>query len=158
MIDREANTVAFTFFVDPGQRVYVRRISFTGNSNTDDEVLRREMRQFEGAWFSTTKVQRSRERLQRLGFFDDVNVETPAVPGSPDQVDVNIDVKERLVNKFHRRHRLLRRSTVCCSTPASRSRTCSAPARSCGVSIDTSSVESSTSASATPTPTTPPMA
>ena len=99
-IDREASTVAFTFFVDPGQRVYVRRISFTGNSNTDDEVLRREMRQFEGGWFSTTKVQRSRERLQRLGFFDDVNVETPAVAGSPDQVDVNIDVKERLVNNF----------------------------------------------------------
>jgi outer membrane protein insertion porin family len=99
-INRENNTVAFTFFVDPGQRVYVRRVNFSGNLATNDEVLRREMRQLEGAWFSTSKVQRSRERLQRLGFFEDVNIETPAVPGSPDQVDINVSVKERLVNNF----------------------------------------------------------
>jgi outer membrane protein insertion porin family len=99
-IDRERDTVAFTFFIDPGQRVYVRRVNFSGNLATNDDVLRRELRQMEGAWFSTSKVKRSRERLQRLGFFDDVNVETPPVPGSPDQVDVNVSVKERLVNNF----------------------------------------------------------
>ena len=99
-IDRTANTVAFTFFVDAGQRVYVRRINIHGNISTNDEVLRREMRQLEGAWFSTTNVQRSRERLQRLGYFDDVNLETPAVPGTSDQVDINVTVKERLVNNF----------------------------------------------------------
>jgi len=99
-IDREKNTVAFTFFVDPGNRVYVRRINFSGNLATNDDVLRREMRQMEGAWFSTEKVQRSRTRLMRLGFFDEVNIETPAVPGSPDQVDINVTVKERMVNNF----------------------------------------------------------
>ena len=99
-INRDKGTVTFTFFVDPGQRVYVRRVNFTGNLATNDEVLRREMRQFEGAWFSTAKVQRSRARLQRLGFFEEVNVETPPVPGSPDQVDINISVKERMVNNF----------------------------------------------------------
>ncbi len=99
-IDRDKNTVAFTFFVDPGQRVYVRRINIYGNISTNDDVLRREMRQLEGAWFSTSKVQRSRERLQRLGYFDDVNIETPAVSGTADQVDINVTVKERLVNNF----------------------------------------------------------
>jgi outer membrane protein insertion porin family len=99
-IDRANNTVGFTFFVDPGQRVYVRRINIYGNTSTNDEVLRRELRQFEGGWFSTTKVQRSRERLQRLGYFEDVNIETPAVPGTADQVDVNVTVKERLVSNF----------------------------------------------------------
>jgi len=99
-IDRERGKVAFTFFVDPGQRVYVRRVNFGGNLSTNDEVLRRELRQFEGAWFSTEKVQRSKLRIQRLGFFDEVNIETPPVPGSPDQVDLNVTVKERLVNNF----------------------------------------------------------
>ncbi|OGI59159.1 MAG: outer membrane protein assembly factor BamA [Candidatus Muproteobacteria bacterium RBG_19FT_COMBO_61_10] len=99
-INRENGTVAFTFFIDPGQRVYVRRVNFSGNLSTNDEVLRREMRQMEGAWFSTSKVQRSRVRLQRLGFFEDVNIETPPVTGSPDQVDINVSVKERLVNNF----------------------------------------------------------
>ena len=99
-INREKKTVSFTFFVDPGQRVYVRRVNISGNLATNDEVLRREVRQFEGAWFSTEKVQRSRQRLQRLGFFEEVTIETPPVPGSPDQVDLNIAVKERLVNNF----------------------------------------------------------
>jgi len=99
-VDHKNDTVAFTFFVDPGHRVYVRRVNFFGNSSTDDEVLRREMRQFEGASFSASKIKRSRERLERLGFFDDVNIETPAVPGTSDQVDVNVTVKERLVNNF----------------------------------------------------------
>lgn len=99
-INREKGTVGFTFFVDPGQRVYVRRVNFAGNLSTNDEVLRREMRQLEGSWFSTENVQRSRVRLTRLGFFDDVNIETPPVSGSPDQVDINVTVKERLVNNF----------------------------------------------------------
>ncbi|MEJ1354312.1 MAG: outer membrane protein assembly factor BamA [Candidatus Sedimenticola sp. (ex Thyasira tokunagai)] len=93
-VDEEKQQVAITYFVDPGKRVYVRRINMRGNSDTRDEVLRREMRQMETAWFSGEKVRQSRERLQRLGYFDDVNVETPAVPGSTDQVDVNISVTE----------------------------------------------------------------
>jgi outer membrane protein insertion porin family len=94
-IDNEKRQVDITFFVDPGKRVYVRHVNITGNSNTRDEVLRREMRQLESAWFSTELVNLSRERLQRLGYFDDVSVETPAVAGSTDQVDVNIRVKEK---------------------------------------------------------------
>lgn len=94
-IDEEKKQVAVTYFVDPGKRVYVRRINMKGNSDTRDEVLRREMRQIESAWYSAEQVTRSRERLQRLGFFDEVNVETPAVPGSTDQVDVNIAVVEK---------------------------------------------------------------
>jgi len=94
-IDKEKAEVRFAFFVDPGRRVYVRRIGFSGNYATRDEVLRREMRQLEGGWYAADKIQRSRVRLQRLGFFEDVNVETPAVPDSPDQVDVNVAVKER---------------------------------------------------------------
>ncbi len=94
-IDEEKKQVAVTYFVDPGKRVYVRRINMKGNSDTRDEVLRREMRQLESAWYSAEQVTRSRERLQRLGFFDEVNVETPAVPGSTDQVDVNLTVVEK---------------------------------------------------------------
>ena len=94
-VDSEAATVDLTFFVDPGKRVYVRRIAFAGNDRTRDEVLRREMRQMEGAWFSQAAVDRSRVRLQRLGFFEEVNVETPAVPGSTDEVDVEFAVTER---------------------------------------------------------------
>ena len=99
-VDKDTSSVAFTFFIDPGQRAYVRRINFAGNLSTRDEVLRREMRQLEGAWYSAQKVQRSRERLTRLGFFDDVTIETPPVPGVPDQIDINITVKERLLNNF----------------------------------------------------------
>jgi len=94
-IDDEAKTVALTFFLDPGKRVYVRRVNFKGNTKTEDKVLRREMRQIEGGWISTGAIERSKERLERLGFFEEVNVETPAVPGTTDQVDVNISVKEK---------------------------------------------------------------
>ena len=94
-IDEENKTAGITYFVDPGQRVYVRRVNFFGNTKTRDEVLRREMRQMESGWISTGKVERSKTRLRRLGYFEDVNVETPAVPGRTDQVDVNITVKER---------------------------------------------------------------
>ncbi len=94
-VDKEKKTVAFTFFVDPGRRVYVRRINLTGNTRTRDEVLRREMRQLESSWYGADKIERSKKRLERLGFFSDVNVETPAVSGTADQVDVNIDVTEK---------------------------------------------------------------
>jgi len=94
-INQAKRTVAITFFVDPGKRVYVRRVNFRGNSSTRDEVLRREMRQMESAWFSSAQVKLSKERLRRLGYFDSVTVETPAVPGSADQVDVNVTVKEK---------------------------------------------------------------
>jgi len=94
-IDEEAKEVAVTFFIDPGQRVYVRRVNMKGNTRTRDEVLRREMRQLESAWFSAELVRKSRERLMRLGYFEDVSIETPAVPGSTDQVDVDVTVVER---------------------------------------------------------------
>ena len=93
-IEDASKTVKLTFFIDPGNRVNVRRINFAGNETTRDEVLRREMRQLEGGWISTTKVERGKVRLQRLGYFKDVNVETPAVPGTTDQVDVNYTVEE----------------------------------------------------------------
>jgi outer membrane protein insertion porin family len=99
-VDEAAKTVAVTFFVDPGKRVYVRRINMQGNTRTRDEVLRREMRQLETAWFSTELVKRSRERLQRLGYFETVNIETPAVPGTADQVDVDVTVKEKPSGNF----------------------------------------------------------
>lgn len=99
-IDRENKQVGITFFVDPGKRVYVRYINISGNTNTRDEVLRRELRQMESAWFSGEKTRLSRERLQRLGFFSDVNMETPAVPGSTDQLDVNLAVTEAASGQF----------------------------------------------------------
>ncbi len=94
-INEETKEVAVTFFVDAGKRVYVRRVNMKGNTRTRDEVLRREMRQLETAWFSADLVRKSRERLQRLGYFEDVTMETPAVPGSADQVDVDVSVKEK---------------------------------------------------------------
>ncbi|HEY8085135.1 MAG TPA: outer membrane protein assembly factor BamA, partial [Methylophilaceae bacterium] len=94
-VDKEKRTVAFTFFVDPGRRVYVHRINLTGNTRTRDDVLRREMRQLESSWYSAERIQRSKERLDHLGYFSDVNIETPAVPGSTDQVDLNVNVTEK---------------------------------------------------------------
>ena len=94
-VDDEKKQVALTFFLDPGKRVYVRRINFKGNSTTEDKVLRREMRQLEGGWISTGAIERSKERLERLGYFENINVETPAVPGTTDQVDVNFSVDEQ---------------------------------------------------------------
>jgi outer membrane protein insertion porin family len=94
-VNEKTREVDLTFFVDPGKRVYVRRVNFAGNTKTRDEVLRQEMRQMEGGWFSAEKVERSRARLQRTGFFEEVNVETPAVPASTDQVDVDYSVTEQ---------------------------------------------------------------
>ena len=94
-LDRQKKEVAFTLYIDPGRRVYVRRINISGNSTTRDEVVRRELRQFESAWYSTKKLNRSRQRIDQLGFFSDVQIDTPSVPGTADQVDVNIKVTER---------------------------------------------------------------
>lgn len=94
-IDEDAQTVKLTFFVDPGKRVYVRRINIKGNTKTRDEVIRREIRQMESSWAATSKVEHSKTRLERLGYFEAVNVETPAVPGSPDQLDVEYTVEEK---------------------------------------------------------------
>ena len=94
-INEDDHTVAVTFFIDPGKRAYVRRITFGGNTKTRDEVLRREMRQQESGWMSSSKVERGKIRLQRLGYFSEVNVETPAVPGTTDEVDVNYTVVEQ---------------------------------------------------------------
>ena len=94
-LNKEKRTAAFNFVVDPGRRVYVRRINVTGNTRTRDEVVRREVRQMEGGWYSIEKINRSRDRIDRLGFFSDVTVETPAVPGTTDQVDINFNVTER---------------------------------------------------------------
>ncbi len=89
------NTASLTFFVDPGRRTYVRRVNFSGNVNTSDAVLRQEMIQMEGAAASTDLIEGSKTRLERLGFFKTVNVDTPAVPGEPDQIDVNYSVEEQ---------------------------------------------------------------
>ena len=92
----EANkTVAMTFFVDPGKRVYVRRINVKGNTKTRDEVIRREMRQMESSWAASSKIERSKTRLDRLGYFEEVGVETPPVVGTADQIDVNYTIKEK---------------------------------------------------------------
>ncbi|WP_371927972.1 outer membrane protein assembly factor BamA [Methylomonas rivi] len=94
-INESNKTVAMTFFVDPGKRVYVRRVNFKGNTKTRDEVMRREMRQMESSWAASSKIERSKTRLDRLGYFEEVGVETPPVVGSADQIDVNYSIKEK---------------------------------------------------------------
>ena len=89
------STLTVKFFVDAGRRAYVRRINFSGNTVTQDTVLRREMRQMEGGWASTASIERSKVRMERLGFFKAVNVETPPVPGTDDQIDVEYSVEEQ---------------------------------------------------------------
>jgi outer membrane protein insertion porin family len=86
--------VSLTFFVDPGNRVYVRNITFSGSNRINDEVLRREMRQLEGGWLSNTSLERSKQRVQRLPYVKDVKFETTPVAGSPDMVDVDFKVEE----------------------------------------------------------------
>lgn len=95
VLDDDGETVTIKFFVDAGKRAYVRRVNFQGNTVTQDTVLRREMRQLEGGWASTAMIEGSKIRLQRLGFFKEVNVETPSVPGTEDQIDVNYTVEEQ---------------------------------------------------------------
>lgn len=93
--DRAARVVKTVFVIEPKQRVYVRKVEITGNLHTRDQVIRRELRQFEGSWYSAGAVSRSRSRLRRLGYFEDVSIETPTVPGTTDQVDMKVVVKER---------------------------------------------------------------
>ena len=95
ILDREKKEVAFTILVDPGKRVYVRRINVVGNTKTRDEVVRRELRQFENSWYDGSKIKLSRDRVDRLGYFKDVTIETPEVPGTTDQVDINMAVVEK---------------------------------------------------------------
>lgn len=99
-VDREKKEVAFTIFLDPGKRVYVRKIGFAGNTTTRDEVIRREFRQFEGSWYDGQKIKLSRDRVDRLGYFKDVTIETPEVPGSSDQIDVTLNVTENPTGNF----------------------------------------------------------
>ena len=94
-IDRVNNRVAFVLVSDPSRRAYVRRINVGGNNRTRDEVIRREFRQFESSWYDGDRIKLSRDRLDRLGFFKDVNVETSDVPGASDQVDLNVTVTEK---------------------------------------------------------------
>ena len=93
-VDREGRTVGIDMQVVPGPRVNVRRIVFKDNNRTKDEVLRREMRQLEGAWYSQAAIDRSKIRLQQLGYFETVDIESKPVPGSSDQVDLEVKVKE----------------------------------------------------------------
>jgi outer membrane protein insertion porin family len=94
-IDRDKREVAFEILVDPARRAYVRRINVAGNSRTRDEVIRRELRQFEDAWYDADKIRLSRERVSRLGYFTDVKIDTQPVPDAPDQVDLNVVVTEQ---------------------------------------------------------------
>jgi outer membrane protein insertion porin family len=94
-IDRVNNRVSFVIQADPARRVYVRRVNVGGNNRTRDEVIRREFRQFEASWYDADKIKLSRDRVDRLGFFKDINVDTQEVPGAPDQVDLNITVDEK---------------------------------------------------------------
>ena len=94
-LNKEKRQVAFTVFVDPGRRTYVRRINIAGNTKTRDEVIRQEMRQMEGGWYDDERVKLSRQRIDKTDYFSEVNVETPPVPGTTDQVDVNVSVTEK---------------------------------------------------------------
>ena len=99
-LDEETKEVAITFFVDPKNRVYVRRINFDGADSVNDEVFRREMRQLEGSYLSNAQLERSKIRLQRLPYIESVEFETVGVPGTPDLVDINFAVEEGLPGQF----------------------------------------------------------
>ncbi len=94
-IDRENNRVALVLRAQPSRRAYVRRINIEGNSRTRDEVIRREFRQLESAWYDSDRIKLSRDRVDRLGYFTDVNVETQEIPGTQDQVDLAMKVVEK---------------------------------------------------------------
>ncbi len=99
-IDKEKQQVAFTFVVDPLLRAYVRRINISGNDKTRDEVIRREFRQMEGGWFATSKIKKSKQRIDKLGFFASVNIETQPVQGTSDQLDLNLSIEEKPTGNF----------------------------------------------------------
>ncbi|MGD9774126.1 outer membrane protein assembly factor BamA [Diaphorobacter sp.] len=94
-VDRQNNRVALVLRAEPSRRAYVRRINVSGNNRTRDEVIRREFRQYESSWYDGDKIKLSRDRVDRLGYFTDVNVETQEVPGAPDQVDLVVNVTEK---------------------------------------------------------------
>ncbi len=98
--DNEKKTVSITFFIEPGNRVYVRHINFNNETAINDETLRREMRQLEGGWLSNSAVERSKERIQRLPYIEKVEFETKPVSGSSDLVDVDFNIKEGLPGQF----------------------------------------------------------
>ncbi|WP_308920504.1 outer membrane protein assembly factor BamA [Janthinobacterium sp. J1-1] len=99
-INRDKHEVGFTFFIDPGKRVYVRHMNIAGNTTTRDEVIRREFRQFESSWYDSNKIKLSRDRVDRLGYFKDVTIDTPEAQGTSDQVDVNVTVVEKPTGNF----------------------------------------------------------
>ncbi|MDW3095207.1 MAG: outer membrane protein assembly factor BamA [Gammaproteobacteria bacterium] len=99
-VDEESKTVSLTFFIDPGKRVYVRRVNITGNQYSRDEVFRRELRQMEGGWYTLRGIESSRRRIQRLAFVENVEFDTVQIPGEDDFVDINIKVTERLAGSF----------------------------------------------------------
>ncbi|MES2259214.1 MAG: outer membrane protein assembly factor BamA [Pseudomonadota bacterium] len=99
-IDRDKRQVAFTFFIDPGKRAYVRHMNIAGNTTTRDEVIRREFRQFESSWYDANKIKLTRDRVDRLGYFKDVTIDTPEAQGTSDQVDVNLTVVEKPTGNF----------------------------------------------------------
>jgi outer membrane protein insertion porin family len=99
-INREKREVGFTIMVDPGKRAYVRRMNISGNTTTRDEVIRREFRQYEGSWYDGNKIKLSRDRVDRLGYFKDVTIDTPEAQGTSDQVDVNVAVVEKPTGNF----------------------------------------------------------
>jgi outer membrane protein insertion porin family len=98
--DNDKKTVSLTFFIEPGNRVYVRHINFENTTAINDETLRREMRQMEGGWLSNSAIERSKERIQRLPYVEKVDFETKPVPGSADLVDVDYNIKEGLPGQF----------------------------------------------------------
>ncbi len=99
-VDKVKHQVAFTFVIDPLQRAYIRRINISGNDKTKDEVIRREFRQMESGWFATSKIKKSKQRVERLDFFEEVNLDTAPVQGTNDQLDVNLSVKEKSTGNF----------------------------------------------------------
>ena len=94
-VDRVNNRVALVLQADPSRRAYIRRINISGNDRTRDEVIRREFRQFEASWYDGTKIRLSRDRVDRLGYFTGVNIDTAEIPGVNDQVDLNVSVVEK---------------------------------------------------------------
>ena len=99
-VQEEDKTVSLVFFIDPGNRIYVRRVNISGNQYSRDEVYRRELRQMEGGWYSQEGVESSRRRIQRLAFVEDVQIDTVRIPGEDEFVDINITVTERLAGSF----------------------------------------------------------
>lgn len=94
-VDRNSNRVAIVLYANPSRRAYVRRINVQGNTKTRDEVIRREFRQLESSWYDGEKIRLSRDRVDRLGYFTELSITSAEVPGAPDQVDLNVEVKEK---------------------------------------------------------------